>query len=41
LYQRYSGLNVKIDNIDHHLIMANDMLAILNDDQITFDLREP
>jgi chaperonin GroES len=41
LYQRYSGLNVKVDEVDHHLIMANDMLAILNDDKITFELREP
>lgn len=41
LYQRYSGLDVKWDSVDYHLIMANDLLAILNKDQETqFELKE-
>lgn len=41
LYQRYSGLDVKWDGKDYHLIMANDLLAIINKDQdTTFELKE-
>lgn len=41
LYQRYSGLDVKWENIDYHLVMANDLLAIINkDDETLFELKE-
>jgi chaperonin GroES len=41
LYQRYSGLDVKWDNKDYHLIMANDLLAIIDKDQeTTLELKE-
>lgn len=35
LYQRYSGLDVKWNDEDYHLVMANDLLAILNKDSQT------
>ena len=41
LYQRYSGLDVKWDGSSYHLVMANDLLAIINKDQETqFELNE-
>lgn len=41
LYQRYSGLDVKWDGSNYHLVMANDLLAIINKDQETqFELNE-
>jgi chaperonin GroES len=41
LYQRYSGLEVKWDSQNYHLVMANDLLAIINKDQETqFELNE-
>lgn len=33
LYQRYSGLEVKWASTNYHLIMANDLLAIINNVQ--------
>lgn len=35
LYQRYSGLDVKWNDENYHLVMANDLLAILNKDSQT------
>jgi chaperonin GroES len=41
LYQRYSGLDVTWDGIGYHLVIANDLLAIINKDQDTqFELKE-
>lgn len=41
LYQRYSGLDVKWNEQNYHLVMANDLLAIINKDQETqFELNE-
>jgi chaperonin GroES len=41
LYQRYSGLDVTWDSVAYHLIMANDLLAIINQDQDTqFELKQ-
>lgn len=41
LYQKYSGLDVKWDGENYHLVMANDLLAIINKDQETqFELNE-
>lgn len=41
LYQRYSGLDVKWENQDYHLVMANDLLAIINKDEETlFELKD-
>lgn len=42
LYQRYSGLDVTWDGKNYHLVMANDLLAIINKDQDTqFTLNNP
>jgi chaperonin GroES len=42
LYQRYSGLDVNWDNKSYHLVMANDLLAIINKDKDTqFSLNQP
>lgn len=30
LYLRYSGMDVKVNNDLHHLVMANDLVAIIN-----------
>ena len=30
LYQRYSGLDVKVNGDLHHLVMANDLVGIIN-----------
>jgi chaperonin GroES len=30
LYQRYSGLDVKVNGEAHHLVMANDLVGIIN-----------
>lgn len=30
LYLRYSGMDVKVDGVLHHLVMANDLVAIIN-----------
>lgn len=30
LYLRYSGMDVKVDGELHHLVMANDLVAIIN-----------
>ena len=35
LYQRYAGLDVKISSEGHHLVMANDLIAILGNDSNT------
>jgi chaperonin GroES len=41
LYQRYSGLDVTWEGQQYHLVMANDLLAIINKDNETqFDLTE-
>ena len=41
LYQRYSGLDVTWDGVGYHLLIANDLLAIINKDQDTqFELKE-
>lgn len=41
LYQRYSGLDINWEGIAYHLIMANDLLSIINKDQEThFDLKQ-
>jgi chaperonin GroES len=41
LYQRYSGLEVTWQGVNYHLVMANDLLAIINTDQDTqFELKE-
>jgi chaperonin GroES len=41
LYQRYSGLDVSWDSKSYHLIMANDLLAIIDKDQDTqFSLKQ-
>lgn len=42
LYQRYSGLDLSWDGVDYHLIMANDLLAVINkDEETTFEFNEP
>lgn len=42
LYQRYSGLNFTWDSTEYHLVMANDLLAIINKDEETnFTFDEP
>jgi chaperonin GroES len=41
LYQRYSGLDVQWDGANYHIIMANDLVAIINKDETTqFELKE-
>jgi len=41
LYQRYSGLDVQWDGTNYHIIMANDLVAIINKDETTqFELKE-
>jgi chaperonin GroES len=32
LYLRYSGMDVKVNGDLHHLVMANDLVAIINKD---------
>lgn len=42
LYQRYSGLDVNWDGKNYHLVMANDLLAIIKKDKDTqFSLNNP
>jgi chaperonin GroES len=42
LYQRYSGLDVAWNGVDYHLIMANDLLAVINkDEETTLTFNEP
>lgn len=42
LYQRYSGLDVNWNGKGYHLVMANDLLAIINRDKDTkFSLNIP
>jgi chaperonin GroES len=41
LYQRYSGLNVKWAGEDFHVVMANDLVAVLNKDiDTTFEISD-
>ena len=41
LYQKYSGLDVTWNVTSYHLVMANDLLAIINKDNETqFDLKD-
>ena len=41
LYQRYSGLDLEWENEKYHLVMANDLLAVINkDDTTSFELNE-
>lgn len=35
LYLRYSGMDVKVNGELHHLVMANDLVAIINKDAAT------
>lgn len=42
LYQRYSGLDVNWDGKNYHLVMANDLLAIIHKGKDTqFSLNNP
>ena len=41
LYQRYSGLDIEWEGVNYHLVMANDLLAVINkDDTTSFELNE-
>lgn len=41
LYQRYSGLDIDWEGVNYHLVMANDLLAVINKDEATsFELNE-
>ena len=41
LYQKYSGLDFKWNDVQYHLVMANDILGILDvDDETSFKLNE-